>query len=84
MNNKCALNEFASKRFNALRNKESFEYEKLMGKKFNVSVLYKINKWKLFIFSFQSQTLKIAPIGFSQSNFNWPKLLGIKCLVGDC
>ena len=44
MNNKCALNEFASKRFNALRNKESFEYEKLMGKKFNVSVLYKINK----------------------------------------
>ena len=44
MNNKGSLNEFASERFNALRNKESFEYEKLIGKKFNVSVLYKINK----------------------------------------
>ena len=83
MNNKGALDEFASERFKALRNKESFEYEKLIGKKFNVSVLYTINKWKLFIFSFQSQTLKIAPRG-SQSSFNQPKLLGIKCLVGDC
>ena len=33
MNNKGALNEYASGRFNVLRRKECFEYEKLVGKK---------------------------------------------------
>ena len=33
MNNKGALNEYASERFNVLRRKEYFEYEKLIGKK---------------------------------------------------
>ena len=33
MNNKGALNEYASEIFNVLRRKECFEYEKLVGKK---------------------------------------------------
>ena len=44
MNNKGALDGFASERFNASRKKEIIECEKLVGKKFNASVHYTINE----------------------------------------
>lgn len=44
MDNKGALNEFASERFNAPRKKKSFKSKKLVGKKFNASVHYTINE----------------------------------------
>lgn len=44
MDNKGALNEFASERFNAPRKKENFKCKKLVGKKFNASVHYTINE----------------------------------------
>ena len=44
MNNKGARDEFASKRFNVPRKKENFECEKLVGRRFNASILYAINE----------------------------------------
>ena len=44
MNNKGALDGFSSERFNASRKKEIIECEKLVGKKFNASVLFAIKE----------------------------------------
>lgn len=44
INNKGALDELASERFNALRKKKRFKCEKLVGKKLNGSILYAINE----------------------------------------
>ena len=58
MNNKVALDEFASERFNITKKKESFECEKLIGKEFNVSVLYAINERVLSIYKFPTSNIK--------------------------
>ena len=58
MNNKGALDEFASERFNITKKKERFECEKLIGKEFNVSVLYAINERVLSIYRFPTSNIK--------------------------